>query len=335
MQKLIVVTILFSISTLAFTEIELKSKFSLFKAQFNKRYDADMEEIRYDIFKTNVEYIEHFNTKSISVKLGVGPFADLTYEEFSDAHLNNQKFMLKQSTEFEEHINVLDSTNLPSTVDWGVNNKVTQPEDQGDCIASYIFASVGTIESAIAIQSNTQAEALSKQEVLDCSKNLKCSGGLGYEVYDYLIEAKCIATEEKYEYVQAVQKKCKKSMIEKGCKGLKIIDWNAVVPNNELQIMAALSQTPLDAAVFVSKPMQHYKSGVIPDEWCTEGQNVNHEVMLIGYDDWETTTYWVGRNSWGPNWGIGGYFMIERNVQNYDTSGTCNVASQVVYPVLG
>jgi cathepsin X len=39
---------------------------------------------------------------------------------------------------------------------------------------------------------------------------------------------------------------------------------------------------------------------------------IDHWVELVG----EGTDYWVGRNSWGTTWGIGGFFKIKKGGDN-------------------
>ncbi len=35
---------------------------------------------------------------------------------------------------------------------------------------------------------------------------------------------------------------------------------------------------------------------------------INHAVLLIGY----TSKAWIIKNSWGTNWGLGGYILVSR-----------------------
>lgn len=56
---------------------------------------------------------------------------------------------------------------------------------------------------------------------------------------------------------------------------------------------------------------------------------LDHAVVVVGYG---TTTdgidYWLVKNSWGPNWGEGGYVRMIRN------KNMCGIAEVAVYPNL-
>jgi hypothetical protein len=58
-----------------------------------------------------------------------------------------------------------------------------------------------------------------------------------------------------------------------------------------------------------------YESGIIRPNECNK--EPNHAVTVVGY----TPEYWIIRNSWGPEWGEGGYGKIERG------SNTCGIDS--------
>jgi len=52
--------------------------------------------------------------------------------------------------------------------------------------------------------------------------------------------------------------------------------------------------------------MKRYKSGIFDS--CSNG-GTNHIVALVGWNDLDKT--WVMRNSWGTDWGEGGYMRIK------------------------
>ena len=50
------------------------------------------------------------------------------------------------------------------------------------------------------------------------------------------------------------------------------------------------------------------KTGIVAMPGSTEKAIGGHAVLAVGYDD--SKQMFIVRNSWGPNWGLGGYFMI-------------------------
>lgn len=96
---------------------------------------ATEKEMRFNIFKENVERIEAFNGgEERGYKLGVNQFADLTNEEFR-ASRNGYKsksttvMSVGKPTSFK-YANV---TAVPSTIDWRKKGAVTPVKDQGSC----------------------------------------------------------------------------------------------------------------------------------------------------------------------------------------------------------
>ncbi|GIX61909.1 preprocathepsin c precursor, putative [Babesia caballi] len=63
----------------------------------------------------------------------------------------------------------------------------------------------------------------------------------------------------------------------------------------------------------------------IPAGW----EYTNHAIAIVGWGEEDIggtpTKFWVCRNTWGNNWGVGGFFKIKRGVN------LCGVESQAVY----
>jgi len=73
----------------------------------------------------------------------------------------------------------------------------------------------------------------------------------------------------------------------------------------------------------------NYSSGVVTtSSGC--GILINHAVAIVGY----STTFWIVRNSWGPNWGASGYVYIgfDSTTSTSATDGICGI-NKYVYTV--
>ena len=77
-------------------------------------------------------------------------------------------------------------------------------------------------------------------------------------------------------------------------------------------------------------PWKGYTGGIMRHH-CPNTQE-NHAVQAIGYGvdtiDGETIPYWIVRNSWGPEWGEGGYIRIYRG------EDTCGIATDATLAVV-
>ncbi|KAI3719041.1 hypothetical protein L6452_19930 [Arctium lappa] len=92
--------------------------------------DATEKDMRFEIFKDNVDYIESSNSAGVKpYKLGINSFADLTKEEFQ-ATFNGYKLLTKSISTSFRYENL---TTVPSSTDWRKKGAVTPIKDQGQC----------------------------------------------------------------------------------------------------------------------------------------------------------------------------------------------------------
>merc|ERR1719244_2332649 len=72
--------------------------------------------------------------------------------------------------------------------------------------------------------------------------------------------------------------------------------------------------------------MQFYLGGVShPWEFFCNPASLDHGVLIVGYGVkngfFGKTPYWIIKNSWGPSWGVQGYYLIYRG------GGCCRLES--------
>lgn len=96
--------------------------------------------------------------------------------------------------------------------------------------------------------------------------------------------------------------------------GSKVLNYNKVTAGNANAVKDYLFNVgPLYVTFYVSSDFYSYRSGVYTDSYryCNT-QYANHAVLLVGYGTQNGVDYWLLKNSWGTNWGEGGYFKLQR-----------------------
>ena len=59
---------------------------------------------------------------------------------------------------------------------------------------------------------------------------------------------------------------------------------------------------------------------------------VDHSVIITGWGETEDgTKYWVVRNSWGPRWGLNGFFKIVRGENALGIESVCEAGIPKFY----
>jgi len=277
---------------------------------------------RFGVWKENRAAIKAHNLSKKSWSLAINKFGDLTQEEFAEMYLS------KYETEKLKDIEVLDTAALPTTVDWVAKGAVTQVKNQGQCGSCWSFSTTGSVEGLHFLEGN-QLVSLSEQQLMDCSTkfgNMGCNGGLMDDAFKYIISAGGLESEEEYPYL-AFDQACKADSSKFVAS---ISGYKNVTPNSVDQLMAAVSVQPTSIAVDASGlDWQFYLGGVI-DFAC--GTSLDHGVLAVGYETKDTLFHkdmpvWKVKNSWGADWGDGGYLYIERSSKN-----ECGVLSQPSFP---
>ena len=90
--------------------------------------------------------------------------------------------------------------------------------------------------------------------------------------------------------------------------------------NAILEIIA--NYGPVVAAVNAS-PWQHFLSGVIQHECDSSTEDVNHAVVIVGFDRSAPTPYYILQNTWGDQFAENGFVKIAIG------NNTCGIATQI------
>ncbi|MDD5627564.1 MAG: C1 family peptidase [Elusimicrobia bacterium] len=211
-------------------------------------------------------------------------------------------------------IEMMMSEDLPPRIDWRDHGGkfVTGIRDQKKCGSCWAFAMTGALESNVLISRHWSGKDmdLSEQVLVSCSWVGSCKGG---RLFPTFIKSKGLPPEADYPYI-AANGDCDAAAPGWKSRAYKIGSWGLVSGKLET-IKAALAQYgPLPTAYLVYEDFMHYKSGVYTH--VSGKQLGGHAVLLVGYDDKEQC--FIVKNSWGPDWGEGGFFRIAYSEMSTD-----------------
>ncbi|XP_057379758.1 uncharacterized protein LOC130702106 [Daphnia carinata] len=292
----------------------------------NYRFPFDggrQDRIRRALFQIrSAEINKHNSENSDTYRLEVNKFTDMAPIELDD-FLGIKAGSVPRNHFVEANADNVESRQIPTSLDYRYNKCLPAIKNQGQCGSCWAFSAIAPLEFAKCKKTGT-AVVLSEQQLVDCDRsNGGCSGGWYVDAWNYTKRAGGSARKSSYDYTATVGT-CKFSswMV-----GANVSSFGYVASKNEAAMQSALVKYgPLPVAMNVVPSLYSYASGVYSDTAC-DGPNVNHGVVVVGWGVLNGKKFWMVRNSWGTNWGLAGYFRIQRGVNK------CNIETYPAYVV--
>jgi hypothetical protein len=225
----------------------------------------------------------------------------------------------------------LDRT-LPAALDWRNNggNYVTAVRAQGDCGACWAFAAVASAEARHAIRNSLSDPQinLSEQQVLSCAGLGDCGGGYISSALDYLMNSG--SPDELCLPYTSTFLPCTNRCSDWADRANRIQFWGWVTTvdytSTEL-IKTTLLDGPVTTWFKIYDDFYAYSSGVYQHVWGNHIEDNNHYVLIVGWDD--DLQAWLCKNSWGPGWGIDGYFWASFGGANCEFGSWTTAATAI------
>jgi cathepsin H len=303
--------------------------FEAFLTEHKRSYAGAEYFTRLDIFAENLRLIEESNADaSTEFTLEINAFADETWEEFQSKYLMAQDPQAKCSATGSGPLKEqLKHEHEPKSQDWREKGIVSPVKNQGHCGSCWTFSTTGALEASYALEFGSIL-SLSEQQLVDCAQgfdNAGCSGGLPSHAFEYVRYNGGLDLEVAYPYKGEDGKHC---LYKPDAAAVFVKDVVNITEGDEKMLKAAVGVVkPVSVAFQVVSDFRFYKNGTYTSKECKKGPDtVNHAVLAVGYHH---DHYWIIKNSWGPEWGMGGYFQMGPIGENM-----CGVATCSSYPVL-
>ncbi|XP_071162574.1 cathepsin L-like [Mytilus edulis] len=282
--------------------------FKDFQKKHQKFYSTEEEEKkRFGIFCENMKTVRMIQEKEQGTAVyGATKFADLTEKEFKK--YVGKKWNLIKNTNKDMKQAFIRPRSIPESFDWRDHNAVSDVKNQGSCGSCWAFSTTGNIEGQWAIQKK-QLVSLSEQELVSCDKvDQGCEGGLPSNAYKEIERLGGLETESEYKY-DGVDEKCTFNRSDAKF----YVNGSLSISSDEKEMAQWLYENGPISIGINAFMMQFYMGGIShPWKIFCNPKELDHGVLIVGYGVDGSKPYWIVKNSWGPDWGEKGYYLVYR-----------------------
>jgi len=217
-------------------------------------------------------------------------------------------------------------------VDWrnrnGANH-VTPPKDQGHCGSCVSFCITGLVESMASIELGQNLD-LAEADLHFCSSHgASCNGWWPEQALDQ-VRSRGIPDEAAFPYASAFEGSepfCH-TVADRDARAVRITS-SGTIANVTARKNHLTTVGPASACLHVFEDFFALGNGIYHH---VSGSEVGlHCVLVIGYS--EADSCWICKNSWGTEFGDGGYFRIAYGECGIDTEFPFAIGTGVALPV--
>eukprot|EP00923_Selenidium_pygospionis_P044300 GHVN01076555.1.p1 GENE.GHVN01076555.1~~GHVN01076555.1.p1 ORF type:complete len:603 (+),score=78.78 GHVN01076555.1:169-1977(+) len=286
--------------------------------------------------KTLLQHVMQIDAKPLSTGDHAEPHHQDTHPpSHSSSHINAEvthdgvsHLQLNSGVSLTSHGGSRDPSGCTETrCDNRENGCAGPTENQGDCGCCWAFSSLHVVASSICQQFTNSFYPLSVQEVVDCEGEYSCTGGHFLAAMDYLREKKRVANWDEYDY-ESAKGTCQADSHENA---FQLGDGDTVFEVGEPRKISPYKQLHEEVNLVIAtwirrfgavyatveidmtQPDWRFNDGTVIINHCNPS-NANHAIAVVGYNmdmQEKGKRYWVIKNSWGPEWGDGGFAYLD------------------------
>ncbi|KAF7494870.1 Cathepsin B [Sarcoptes scabiei] len=231
---------------------------------------------------------------------------------------------------------------LPRSFDsrnhWPKCRSIGEIPNQGSCGSCWAVVAAQVLTDRYCIHANVQT-TLSAEDLLECCVECaqSCKSGHMHKAWLYL-QSNGTVTGGSYGSKLGCKPylfspcgysgslpKCQKNVLKPGCVRKCTVEGFKKPYDQDKQRTQGIFRVPpipeaiqheiyhggpVQAGFYPSKDFYHYRGGVYQSTLNTTWGG--HSVKIIGWGEENGIQYWLGVNSWGPEWGLGGLFKVKR-----------------------